>query len=256
LLHVLLLEQFSSTQRKIANLFSTSALEAAVAQYHPPSATGPYELPHDKQEELLRSLDRTGISRGVLYELSLGSSWNQLCRNYSIHSERSQQLDICVPWFAPYRRMIAMDKTGNTDLLRTQRLSDYKKIAQKCAAKGRIGWQDLYRNHRKAYGLLFKHDRRFLENLRGKIYSVVVRRRARGPASLEACKARVLLAISSLSLPTRSEIWRAEKHAMLVLSRHCPDWLQSNLPPAFSSAAEVQRYKRHHAASKQKTSKK
>ncbi|MBB5463893.1 hypothetical protein [Paraburkholderia sp. Cpub6] len=235
LLHVLLLEYFSSTLRKIVNLFSISELESAAAQYHPPLARGSYELPLDKQRELISGLDRVGIARGVLYGITSGINWKQLCRNYCIAGYRGQQLDVSVPWFAPYRRMIITDKQTKRftqrDSIYTKKrdLSNYREIARGFAEKGQIGWHEFCKDNILMYNYLCKFDHRFLEDLREKVYPNYLRRRVSKVTLIEACKARILAAISSLDAPTRTEIWHAEKQAMLVLSRECPTWAVSRV---------------------------
>jgi hypothetical protein len=252
LLHLLLLEHFHSTQRKLINLFSISELEHAATQYEPPEAPGPYALPLDKQHALLRALDRSGLPRSVLYELALGVSWKQLCRRYFLGSARTQQLDTLVPWFPPYRRVIAADKwaTAHSNVLESRsdfsrRLREYRQIALKYSAAGRPGWQKFYQQNRSAYSSLRRNDRAFFDEIRTRIQLRTERCAPDCKDQLEPYKLRVLHAINSPCKPTRTQIWRMEKQAMLILTKNCYDWLQKTLPPALQTAAACQHYSRY-----------
>jgi hypothetical protein len=254
LLHVLLLEQFYSTQRKVPDLFSISQLECAATQYVPPVAIGPYALPIDKQNALLSALDRTGLSRSILYDLASGLSWKHIGRLCHFVPRRTQRLDALVPWLPPYRRVIAADKwaTSNSNIPGdhadfSRRLRGYRRIALECVAEGCSGWRNFYRDHRSAYQSLKRNDQAFFDEIRAKLRIPNGRGSRDLNHSVERCKLRVLQAINSPSAPTRTQIWRLEKRAMLTLTKNCRGWLQSKLPPALSSAAACQHYRRHQA---------
>lgn len=253
LLHILLLEHFSSTQRNIINLFSPSEIESAATKYNPHLTKGPYDLPSDKQRELIAGFDKIGIARGVIYGMISGIGWAQLCQKYFITNHQTHQLYAILPWFTPYQKMIAMDKSVNTSKkknlghVKYRDLPKYRQIAWSFAEKGQSGWHEFHQESTDIYLYLCKFDHGFFEHLCEKVYPNRAKRLARHAsreASIEACKARILTAIKSLDSPTRTEIWHAEKHAMLVLSRNCRDWLQSHLPRPFANAAEIQHYKR------------
>ncbi|WP_176054448.1 TniQ family protein [Paraburkholderia caribensis] len=148
LLHILLLEHFSSTQRNMLNLFSSSEMESAAAKYNPHLTKGPYDLPSDKQRELIVGFDKIGIARGAIYGMIAGIRWAQLCQKYFITNHQMHQLYVILPWFTPYRKIIAMDKSFNTSKkknsghIKYRDFPKYRKIAQSFAEKGQSGWQE------------------------------------------------------------------------------------------------------------------
>jgi hypothetical protein len=81
-----------------------------------------------------------------------------------------------------------------------------------------------------AWRSLRKHDTEWVENY---FPNVLTRRGLHGPRyDSPRAKSKILKAINSTEQPSRAQIWRMEKHAMLWATKHCPEWLQSVLPPS------------------------
>ncbi|MBN3756238.1 hypothetical protein G3N95_25085 [Paraburkholderia sp. Tr-20389] len=231
-IYILLIEHFRSTQKQLPDLFSVREMQPEIEEYRFPFAPGPFSLPQDKQNEVLEALDASGIQRNVLYELATGVSWGIIRRRDSLSNFKVSKLYSQIPWFRLYFSLIGSEKWSRNlyaSNMRSSRLKDstYRKTAERCAALGSDGLENLYRNHRKAYNYLRKHDRDFLRRV-----GLSTRRERREVLTPETCMPRILKLINDPRKLSRTEIWRSDKPAMLYASKHCYAWLQEILPPS------------------------